>query len=471
MKEISTHLAKYKKDLSAYLLDKKSRVKQFYTKHKRKLFASVFTGIFALSILAFNLSITPKSSHKFAELGNINITIPQMKYGFAIDTFQVVEGKIETGKYLGDILLGQHLTYPTIQQLVANAKDVFSVNNFRPDKPYTILSKDTTQSADYFIYEPNVFEYVIFHLKGDLKVEKIKRPVTLREKTATGEITSSLWMAMTNQGLSIELADKMEDVLQWSIDFHHLQKQDQFRLVYDEKLIDGKVVGIGDIKAAYYKTGNNEYFANYYEFGEQKGYYDLEGRPMKKAFLKAPVRFSRISSYYNPNRLHPILKYRRPHLGTDYAAPYGTPIFSVGDGVVSAASYTKGNGNFVKIRHDKTYETQYLHMQKFASGIHKGTHVQQGQVIGYVGSTGLATGPHVCFRFWKNGKQVNHLKLKFPPSKPLPQEQLPRYFKVRNEYLAKLGFGENAIAKIEADSTALWDKNEETTAKTKVGNP
>ncbi len=449
----------------------KNNIYSFYNNHKGKLLTGVITLFLAAGFLVFNSSVKQKQTHSFSELGNIPITIPQIKYGFAIDTFQVINGQIETGKFLGDILIAQHIDYPTIEKIANNAKDVFSINGFRPEKPYTILTKDSTQAADYFIYEPNVFEYIVFHLKGDLKVKKVKRKVQLKEKVATGKIASSLWVAMTQQGLSIELASKMEDVLQWSIDFHHLQKDDEFRLVYDEQTIDGKVVGVAEIKAAYYKTGNNEYFANFYDDGKESGYYDLEGHPMKKSFLKAPVKFSRISSYYNPNRLHPILKYRRPHFGTDYAAPYGTPIIAVGDGVVSAASFTKGNGNFVKIHHDDTYDTQYLHMQKFATGIHKGAHVQQGQVIGYVGSTGLATGPHVCFRFWKNGKQVNHLKLKFPPAKSLPDDQLPAYFKVRNEYMKKLGFKPLTINESKVDSTDTAGRDVEKKAALENGNP
>lgn len=159
---------------------------------------------------------------------------------------------------------------------------------------------------------------------------------------------------------------------------------------------------------------------------------------MNKGFLKAPVKASRISSYYNLNRFHPILKRRRPHLGTDYAAPHGTPIQAVGDGVVSIASYTNGNGNYVKIKHDDTYQTQYLHMSGFADGIRAGSHVKQGQTIGYVGSTGLATGPHVCFRFWKNGRQVNHLRLNFPPPEPLPESELAKFNEQRDVYLKQL---------------------------------
>lgn len=372
------------------------------------------------------------------------VHIPTMKYGFAIDTFQVFEGKIKSGQFLADLLLAQQVDYPSIEQIVANCKDVFKVNELRVGNPYTILTKDSTARADYLIYEPNIYEYVVFHLQEDLKVERIKRPVTTEIKAAAGEIESSLWQAMTDAGMSFELADKMEDALQWAVDFHHLQKGDQFKLVYDQNFVEDQFAGVGKVYAATYKNASKEFYAIYYESedGRIKGYYDREGRPMKSAFLKAPVKYSRISSYYNLNRFHPILKRRRPHYGTDYAAPYGTPILAVGDGLITAASYTSGNGNYVKIKHDKTYETQYLHMQKFASGIRPGVHVSQGQVIGYVGSTGLATGPHVCFRFWQNGKQVNHLKLNFPNPEPLPKSEMPRFSEIRDQYLAKLNEAE-----------------------------
>ncbi|MCB0548956.1 MAG: peptidoglycan DD-metalloendopeptidase family protein [Phaeodactylibacter sp.] len=378
------------------------------------------------------------ASEKPIELGSFPVTVPTLKYGFAIDTFQLLERTIRPGQYLGDILLAQQVDYPSIEQIVANSKDVFDVKHLRVGKPYTILTKDSTQRAEYLIYEPNVYEYVVFELKGENKVSRHEREVTTEIKSATGTLETSLWNAIVGQGLSYDLADKMEDALQWSIDFHHLQKNDEFRLVYEQKFIEGEEVGIGQVHAAYYKTGNNEYHAIYFDNGKTDGYYDLEGRPMKRGFLKSPVKYSRISSYYNLNRFHPILKRARPHYGTDYAAPYGTPIYAVGDGVVLKASYTKGNGNFVKIKHDDTYQTQYLHMQKFAQGIKSGAHVKQGQVIGYVGSTGLATGPHVCFRFWKKGKQVNHLNLKFPPAKPLPEEDMPSFTALRDQYLAML---------------------------------
>lgn len=378
------------------------------------------------------------ASEQPVELGSFPVTVPTIKYGFAIDTFQVLERAIQPGQFLADILLAQQVDYPSIERIVANSADVFDVRHLRVGKPYTILTKDSAQRAEYLIYEPNVFEYIVFGLKGGNTVARHQREVTTEVRSAAGTLETSLWNAIVGQGLSYDLAAKMEDALQWSIDFHHLQKNDEFKLVYDQQFIEGEAVGIGQVHAAYYKTGDNEYHAIYYDNGKTDGYYDLEGRPMKRGFLKSPVKYSRISSYYNLNRFHPILKRVRPHYGTDYAAPYGTPIYAVGDGYVQKASYTKGNGNFVKIQHDGAYQTQYLHMQKFGPGIKPGVHVKQGQVIGYVGSTGLATGPHVCFRFWKDGKQVNHLNLKFPPAKPLPEKDMPRFTELRNLYLSLL---------------------------------
>lgn len=375
-------------------------------------------------------------------LGSFPLKMPTVKYGFALDTFQVKEGAIHSGQFLADLLLAQKVDYPSIEKIVQNAKGVFHVNELRPGNAYTVLTKDSTGRADHLIYEPNIYEYVIFNLKSeDLTVKRIKRPTTTAIKSAAGKIEGSLWQAMTDAGMSYELADKMEDALQWSVDFHHLQKGDEFKLVYDQNFVEGKDAGVGRVYAAYYKNEKKEHYAIYYEGGKFKGYYDLEGRPMRNVFLKAPVRFSRISSYYNLNRFHPILKRVRPHFGTDYAAPYGTPIMAVGDGVISQASYTSGNGNFVKIKHNGTYESQYLHMKGFAKGIRKGTRVSQGQVIGYVGSTGLATGPHVCFRFWMRGKQVNHLKLNLPDPEPLPASEMENFKKIRDAYLAKLQEG------------------------------
>ncbi|HMQ63492.1 MAG TPA: peptidoglycan DD-metalloendopeptidase family protein [Flavilitoribacter sp.] len=444
---------------------------RFYTGKRKTILRGTLTGLIGTALFAGwwfssdsngiqqSVGIEPPKQ----ELGALPIVQPTLKYGFALDTFQVFENTIHSGAFLSDILLRHNLSYVDIERLASNAKPVFDIRKMQAGKSYTVLTKDSTQRAEYFIYEPNVYEYVVFHLQGDMEVTKVERPIITETKTSAGVIESSLWKTMTDQGMSFELADKMEDALQWSVDFHHLQKGDEFKLVYDQKFVEGKEVGVGKVSAAIYKTGEKEYYAIFYDNGKESGYYNLEGRPMKTSFLKAPVKYSRISSYYNLNRFHPILKYHRPHYGTDYAAPYGTPIMAVGSGTIIAASYTSGNGNFIKIRHDETYETQYLHMQGFAKGIHAGTHVNQGDIIGYVGSTGLATGPHVCFRFWKNGQQVNHLSLNFPPAEPLSDADMPAFSLLRDQYLEMLKTVEPkfVVEKEDADTSGV----------ARVGNP
>ena len=373
------------------------------------------------------------------QLDAFPITVPNIRYGFALDTFQVEKDTIRNGDFLGTILAKRGISYQDIQTLVNNADSIFKVNQLRVNKPFLVLSdSEEEEKADYFIYEPNVYEYYVFDL-NNLSARKEKRPIETRSTTIAGVINSSLWSAMAENNASPDLFAKMEDALQWSVDFYRVQQGDEFKLVYDQNYIDGKKVGAGLVHAAMYKTERRTHHAIYFDSNdEMEGYYDLEGRPLNKGFLKSPVKSSRISSRFNMRRFHPILKRVKPHLGTDYAAPYGTPILAVGSGTVVRKGYTKGNGNFVKIKHDDTYETQYLHMQKFASGVNLGTFVTQGEVIGYVGSTGLATGPHVCFRFWKKGKQVNHLGLSFPPPEPLSEEVLPLFYKNRDVFMDQL---------------------------------
>ncbi len=366
-------------------------------------------------------------------LGAFPIVEPHLKYGFEFNHFQVTEDKLKPNQFLADILIEHKVDYQTIDRIAKGSKDIFDVRNLRANKPYTILTKDTTQGADYFIYEPNVYRYVVYDLKKET-IEVVEREITTEIAEASGVVETSLWNTMVDNGLSYDLTSRMEDALAWTIDFHHIQKGDKFKLVFEQNYIDGKAVGVGEIKAALYNTGGTEFYAIRYENDRHNGFYDLEGRSMEKAFLKAPVKYSRISSRYNGRgRFHPVLKRRKAHLGTDYAAPRGTPIFAVADGRVTKRARTRGNGNYVKIKHDEIYQTQYLHMSKFADGVNVGTYVKQGQTIGYVGSTGLATGPHVCFRFWKNGKQVNHLKQNLPPPEPMPEEERPKYLLVKEK--------------------------------------
>ncbi len=365
------------------------------------------------------------------ELSELPVPPLNEKFGFNLNKFQITEAVIEPNKFLADLLLPHHVSYLQISTLAEAAKKVFDVRGLRAGKKYFILNQDTSTCADYFIYEPSVLSYVVFDIKN-AEVKQVEREVDRVQMTASGQIESSLWQTMMDLDLNYDLAARMEDALAWSVDFHHIQKGDHFKAYYDRLFIDGVPVGVGELYAAYFHNSGNDHYAIKYQSEGYDGFFDLEGRPMKKVFLKAPLKKTRISSRFNPRRFHPILKRVKAHLGTDYAAPYGTPILAVANGVVTKASRTKGNGNYVKIKHDKVYQTQYLHMQRFAKGIAPGVQVKQGQVIGYVGSTGLATGPHVCFRFWKNGRQVNHLRLNLPEPDPMEESELPRYFQVRD---------------------------------------
>lgn len=426
----------------------KKNAKTGFLKNKRKTLATLGTLIGLLATIfspnnqqdAFvGASMLPTDAVEAENLGAFPIVVPSMKYGFVIDTFSVLEGKVERNQTFGGLLGKQGVSAVSIDRLVKNAEGIFDLNrSFRVGQDYLLLSSKNGNVPQHFVFEPNVFEYVIFDLTGEMQVRKVEREIELKSRFVDGKIRTSLWDALTEQGVNMEAASKMEDALQWSVDFSHTQKGDEFKLIYDEKFIHDKSVGAGQVYAASYWRDGKDFYAFWFDNGEYKGFYDQDGRPAKSGFLKAPVKYTRISSKYNPRRFHPILKSVRPHLGTDYAAPHGTPIYAVGDGIVEEAAYTKGNGRYVKIKHDKVYQTQYLHMSRFAKGIRKGVHVSQGDVIGYVGSTGLATGPHVCFRFWKNGKQVNHLKERLPEAKPLPEDVLPEFFKIRDKYLVIL---------------------------------
>lgn len=397
-------------------------------------------GILAVAAYSYNqFFLAPaKADQGFLDLQMEVPPVKQIKYGFDLDEVHIEEFTIFPDQFLSEILSNHDVSIEKVFELERKAKDVFDVRNIKAGKKYSIIKVDSCGPASCFIYEPDPYRYVKYTLNDSVQVQIVDRPVTTCIETASGEVESSLWNSMVDQNLSPNIIGKMEDALAWSLDFYHTQKGDKYKLVFERKMVEGKPVGIGRLLGAYYKNYDNEYFAIYYESENYAGFYDLEGRPTKKGFLKSPVKFSRISSTYSLNRLHPVLKKRRPHFGTDYAAPYGTPIRAVANGVITHASYTKGNGKYVKIKHDKTYQTQYLHMQKFAKGIHAGVHVKQGQTIGYVGSTGLATGPHVCFRFWKNGKQVNHLRENFPPPEPMPAKELPAFFEVRDDVVEQL---------------------------------
>lgn len=348
---------------------------------------------------------------------------PTLLYGMVIDSLHMTEDVVKRNQRFTDLLSGNFVSPAIYQQLHFVPKNIFDFRKISANKKYTLLyHTDSLKTAKALIYEPNAIDYVIFHLEDTLMVEVCQREVITKEKTITGIIQSSLSETIESLGITPELTNKFVDIFAWQVDFQRLQKGDKFKLIYEENQVEGVTIGIGKINGVYFEHFNNGYYAFPFDQGEGMDYFDEQGNSLRKALLKYPIEFTRISSRYSRNRFHPVAKVFRAHLGTDFAADRGTPIRTVGDGIVLEAQYKSNNGNYVKIRHNATYTTQYLHMSKIASGIKPGARVRQGQTIGFVGSTGLATGPHLCYRFWKNGVQVDALRVELPPSQPIKEE-------------------------------------------------
>lgn len=403
-------------------------------------------GILAIALVVIGLIIfvwsffQPTESHlnqPHAKEELDSIPIPVIEYGFNTDSFTVYKDVIKPNEFLANILLKYKIPYTEIDQLANASKEVFDVKKLAAGKNYTILcSKDSLGKAQCFIYEPNAVDYVVFDMRDSVSIYKGKKDVTTKIQQASGIIKSSLYQTLDDANVSPVLAIEMADVFAWTIDFYRIQKGDWFKIIYEEKFVDGKSIGVGRVLASNFNHYKKDFFACYFVQDSIGDYFDTEANSLRRAFLKSPLKFGRLTSGFTMRRFHPVQKRNKPHLGTDYAAPTGTPIMATGDGIVIAASYTGGNGNYVKIQHNSTYSTQYLHMSK--RGVKVGQHVMQGDIIGYVGSTGLATGPHVCYRFWKNGSQTNHLKEDFPPSKPVEPKHLERYKKELKKYKAKV---------------------------------
>ena len=351
---------------------------------------------------------------------------PELEYGFNLDSFTVYKNVIKPNEFLANILLKYKIPYTEIDKLATKSEAVFNVKKLAAGKNYTILcSKDSLGKAQCFIYEPNAVDYVVFDMRDSVIIYRGKKEVTTKIQQASGTIKSSLYQTLSDAKVSPVLAIEMADVFAWTIDFYRIQKGDWFKVVYEERFVDDKSIGIGRVLASNFNHYNKDFFAYYFVQDSIGDYFDTDANSLRRAFLKSPLKFGRLTSGFTMKRFHPVQKRNKPHLGTDYAAATGTPIMATGDGIVIASAYSKYNGNYVKIKHNSTYTTQYLHMNKRAAKV--GQHVSQSDIIGYVGSTGLATGPHVCYRFWKNGSQSNHLKEDFPPSEPVKSKHIDRF--------------------------------------------
>lgn len=390
-------------------------------------------GLLTLILLAL---ISCQNSTK-----NDNQTLEDLvyEYGIAVDSFTLVEGSIKKGQALSTLLNELGCATNLSTQLYFVPENLFKVKDVRAGDNYSAFyTQDSVPQLLYFVYHRSLVEHIVFHLKDSLHIHSFKKPVRTETKTATARIESSLWNAIVNNDLNLGLAIDLSEIYAWSVDFFSLQKNDGFVVYYDELYVDSTSVGVGKIHGAKFLHNGKTFYAFNYENDEIKGFWDEEGKSVRKAFLKAPLKFSRVSSGFTYRRKHPVYKTIRPHTGVDYAAPQGTPVMSIGDGVVIQKGYKGGGGNTVKIKHNSTYSTAYLHLSKYGAGIKVGSRVEQGQVIGYVGSTGASTGAHLDFRVWKNNKPINPLTMESPPTEPIPEKYLPEFYVLRDSLRTKI---------------------------------
>ena len=413
----------------------------------KKIFGFIVIIALAGGVILLNKFYTPAVSAtlEVAEADSVEtlpveVKEPKMLYGMVLqDDHLVIEDKIKRNQFLGDILAEYNVPAKLIHQVSQLSRKVFDPRRITPNSKYTLIcEQDSVTLARAFVYEPNAIDYIVFRFEDSLSVDVRQREVTTIERAVSGVINSTLSQTMEELGMPTELTNRFVDIFGWQVDFQRLQAGDKFKLIYEEQQVEGVTIGISKINGIYFEHFNHPYYAFPFDQGDGLDYFDEDGKSLRKALLKYPIEFTRISSRYNKNRFHPVQKRWKAHLGTDFAAPRGTPIRSVGDGMVLEARYKSNNGNYVKIRHNATYTTQYLHMSKIASGLNPGDRVRQGQTIGYVGSTGLATGPHLCYRFWKNGVQVDALRVELPASQPVKEDHRMSFATVKEELIQKL---------------------------------
>lgn len=392
--------------------------------------------IIALAVLIYFLF--PKGESQSVEEIDLEETAVECRliYGLPADSFLVVQDKVKPNTYLSQIFNEIGVPREMIAQLNDLDRTLFDVRSIRAGHTYSTLYPhgDTTCPPAYWVYEKSLTDYVVFSFRDSLSVYAGNKPTRIETETVHAEISSSLWNATVDNGLPPSFAVRLSDIYSWTVDFFGLQKGDYFSAVYDCIYVDTLFVGIGTIHAALFNSSSKDIYAIAFEQDSVSSYFDQDGQSLKRAFLKAPLNYSRISSHFSYARMHPVHRTVRPHTGVDYAAPSGTPVVSIGDGVVIERAYKGGGGNTVKIRHNSVYTTAYLHLSKFGPGIQVGSRVSQGQVIGYVGSTGTSTGPHLDFRVWMNGKAINPLTMESPPVEPISDLYRQEFDSIKSIY-------------------------------------
>ena len=353
---------------------------------------------------------------------------PKVEFGIKIKDFIIESNEVESGATLSDILYPVGISYAEIDELIQSSQQIFNVRNLQPHHSYHFyFNDDSLKELRYFVYEIDKISYVKYDFLDSITAELGHRQIIRDTIVKEGVINSSLWLSMKKSGTDPNLALYLSDIYAWTIDFYGIQKGDKYKVVYVANLIDSVYIGIEKVIAARFTHSGNDFYAYRFMQDSVEDFFDENGGSLRRTFLKAPLKFTRISSRFSNNRLHPVYKIRRPHHGVDYAAPTGTPVRAIGDGKVTKAAWSGGYGRRVVIKHNATYTTGYAHLSRYEAGIKAGVFVKQGQVIGYVGMSGTATGPHLDFRFYKNGKAVDPLKVKSPPAVPIKEENKKKY--------------------------------------------
>ncbi|SFE59753.1 peptidoglycan DD-metalloendopeptidase family protein [Flavobacterium xueshanense] len=401
--------------------------------------------IFIIIIALFTLGSCNKKE-EIVPKKVVKLIAKKSEFGFVLANFNIVNDTVKRGDTFGTIIQNQNIGDRKIYEIVAKVRDSFDVRSIRINRPFTLLrSKDKKHKLQVFIYQPdNLSYYVVDFRDTAVAVYKKTKPITIKRRTIGGVLKESLSETLGNAKIEGALASKITKIYAYSIDFMKLKKGDRFAITFTERFINDTVYdGVEELEASFFEyKGKIIYAFPFAQNSNKIDYYDEQGKTLKNFFLKSPIKFSRISSRFSTNRFHPVQHRWKAHKGTDYAAPRGTPITVTAGGVVEQSGFTAGNGNFVKVKHNGTYSTQYLHMSKIL--VRRGQRVNQGQVIGLVGSTGLATGPHVCYRFWKNGKQVDALRLKLPTGEPMSGSNKSRFL----EQITPLKFQLDSVANL-----------------------
>ncbi|MCQ2168018.1 MAG: peptidoglycan DD-metalloendopeptidase family protein [Bacteroidales bacterium] len=361
-------------------------------------------------------------------------------YGFFTEDFQIDSSSVKEGETFSKLVNRLGMTNADGYRLTKLCDTVFDVRKLRAGNRFeAFYSTDSLHTLEYIVYHNNMVRSTVFHCNDSLFVKNVDKPTVQEKRFADVIIRESLWNDMIKAGASPLLIAELADIYQWSVNFFGLQEEDRFRIFFTQTLCEGEVFKVDTIHFCLFNSGKHEVAAMRYDIGKGTTYWGKDGASLKRMFLKAPLKYNRISSRFTYARKHPITGKVKPHTAVDYAAPKGTPVHAIGEGKVSACGWDpSGGGNRIRIKHPQGYESCYMHLSGFAKGIRTGSLVHQGDLIGYVGSTGHSTGPHLDFRIWKNGKPLDPLKLDSPSAEPLEKKYLEEFNRQYDCYMKQL---------------------------------